>query len=446
MTPSTDWQSDPRIAYDQARRCWIFEDGDIEYVYDETAGQWREDNGDGEANEGGTTAPPPRKKHKKQQQQQQQKHVEDKRERPNCGVYVSGLPRDVDPEQLKTQLAEAFGKYGVLAVDAAGGPRVKVYGARDVDLKEKDNEKDKEEKEKQVLDLKDKDKEKLQDLKEEPTKEAKEPTKETTEETTKEPTKETTKEATQEHKKDLNGGDALVIFFRPESVALAVEMTDNADLWLQGPGGPPTRVHVEPAKFKAKPSDSKPAEKKTVSGYEKTKAMRARAKLEAKVSTWDDDDEKGGSGDTRAGANKARWARDVILENVFGVEELHPGGKPSVDAGALAELEADILSGAEAIGVVRGVTVYDLEKDGVVSVRFESAEEAEACVRVMDGRWFGGRKLRAEISDGRRRFRKSGGGNRTKTEEEEGGEKDEEEERLEEFGKWLERDEKTEKR
>lgn len=38
--------------------------------------------------------------------------------------------------------------------------------------------------------------------------------------------------------------------------------------------------------------------------------------------------------------------------------------------------------------------------EGVVTVRFKQAEPAEACVSLMDGRFFGGNKLVAHMWDG----------------------------------------------
>lgn len=74
--------------------------------------------------------------------------------------------------------------------------------------------------------------------------------------------------------------------------------------------------------------------------------------------------------------------------------------------------------------------MYDKEPDGVVTVRFSNNEEAEACVRLMQGRYFDGRVVEASIYDGKVRFQKSG--KHTLDDEED------EEKRLEKFADWLE--------
>ena len=38
--------------------------------------------------------------------------------------------------------------------------------------------------------------------------------------------------------------------------------------------------------------------------------------------------------------------------------------------------------------------------EGVASIGFKEAESAEACVRAMNGRWYGGRRLEVVVWDG----------------------------------------------
>jgi hypothetical protein len=46
------------------------------------------------------------------------------------------------------------------------------------------------------------------------------------------------------------------------------------------------------------------------------------------------------------------------------------------------------------------VRVFQQHPEGVVTVRFKLAEPAEACVALMNGRFFGGRQLVAHMWDG----------------------------------------------
>lgn len=48
----------------------------------------------------------------------------------------------------------------------------------------------------------------------------------------------------------------------------------------------------------------------------------------------------------------------------------------------------------------RCVCVLQRHPDGVASVSFKEAEEADACIQSFNGRWFGGRQLSALLWDG----------------------------------------------
>ena len=62
-----------------------------------------------------------------------------------------------------------------------------------------------------------------------------------------------------------------------------------------------------------------------------------------------------------------------------------------------------------------------------MSVKFEDEEDALKAVKVFEGRYFAGRRVKAFIATGEEKFKK-----RSK------GMSDDEEERLEKFGSWLE--------
>lgn len=48
----------------------------------------------------------------------------------------------------------------------------------------------------------------------------------------------------------------------------------------------------------------------------------------------------------------------------------------------------------------RFICVLQRHPDGVASVAFKEAEEADACIQSFNGRWFGGRQLSAQLWDG----------------------------------------------
>lgn len=104
------------------------------------------------------------------------------------------------------------------------------------------------------------------------------------------------------------------------------------------------------------------------------------------------------------------------------------------DPAAILDIKEDIREECEKLGEVTNVQLFDKEKDGVVSVRFGNAEASKACLRLMDGRMFGGQKVEAYISDGSEKFKKS----KAKKAEIDEGEENEEDERIDKFGEYLE--------
>ena len=103
------------------------------------------------------------------------------------------------------------------------------------------------------------------------------------------------------------------------------------------------------------------------------------------------------------------------------------------------------LAECEKLGPVTNVVLFDKEPEGVASVRYGNTEAAKACVRVMDGRHFSGMVVKAYISEGAEKFKKSNEKAKALVEENGGGEdgvedskEDEESKRLDQFGEWLE--------
>lgn len=199
VTDTIDWQNDPRIAFDQIRQAWIFEDveNNAEYIWDTLKGSWaiveptepegheekdkdtkHEDDELDELEEsiGGSKRKSKDSNHQKNKKQKKDKS--NKREPPkNRGIYITGLPQDVTENELE----KVFGRYGLIAEDlrAGGGKkRIRLY------KKGPDNDEIK--------------------------------------------------------------GDAFIVYFKPESVELAIQMMDGSELRL---GEKQSIVHVEEAQY-----------------------------------------------------------------------------------------------------------------------------------------------------------------------------------------------------
>ncbi|KJE94075.1 HIV TAT specific factor 1 [Capsaspora owczarzaki ATCC 30864] len=223
---------------------------------------------------------------------------------------------------------------------------------------------------------------------------------------------------------DANGvpkGDALCSYNRAESVQLALDFLDGSLFRGKHP------IHVEAAKFSHKES-SKEASKggsaskgakaavagakggakeagtsvqsdqapppqhhgPVINNAKQLKQVKARRqKVMQKLYGWDE----------FVPMENKRGASTVIISNVFSPEEFDD------NPNELNELKEDMESECGKCGVVRKVTIFDRNPLGVVSVKFDLPEDAGKCVELMNGRWFGGRRLEAAKWDGRTSYK-----------------------------------------
>ena len=91
-------------------------------------------------------------------------------------------------------------------------------------------------------------------------------------------------------------------------------------------------------------------------------------------------------------------------------------------------MEEDIASECSKCGVIEKITVFSSNPRGIVVVKFATAFAAQQCVEMMDGRFFGGRKLRCFFWDQVTDY----------TVVDTSKEERQEQERIESFGAWLE--------
>jgi HIV Tat-specific factor 1 len=138
--------------------------------------------------------------------------------------------------------------------------------------------------------------------------------------------------------KGLSKGDALVSYFKEESVPLAIDLLDEAEL---RPGQASTKMSVQKAVFKEK--EQVPVEqKKTMSG--KVKAKKKMQQLQRK---FDWIEEEGGK-------KQEKFSKIVILKNMYTQEEL------DADPTLLLELKEDVREECEKLGEVTNVILYDV--------------------------------------------------------------------------------------
>ncbi|CAG8515903.1 16425_t:CDS:10 [Rhizophagus irregularis] len=197
--------------------------------------------------------------------------------------------------------------------------------------------------------------------------------------------------------KDRLKGDALVTYLKEESVALACQLLDETQLRPEEV----SVIRVQKAQFREK--EPKPDANQNDNKLDKKKVQKKLHQLEKKLDWYESEPGKK--------AERYNKISDITL---------------------LLDLKEDIRAECEKLGEVTNVILYDKEPEGVVSVKFKDQLSADACVMKMNGRFFAGRRIEAEIFDGKQKYQKTNA---------KSGETEEEESvRLEKYSKWLEQE------
>ncbi|KAI1356433.1 hypothetical protein F5Y01DRAFT_267309 [Xylaria sp. FL0043] len=236
-------------------------------------------------------------------------------------------------------------------------------------------------------------------------------------------------------------GDALIVFFKPQSVEMAIMLLDDTDFRYTASGLSSGRMRVQAADSKYKKThydkegeddagnggrsgttehssgggnngaaanDNNNGAHNPITGtgkardkardQDKQKIIKRTQKLDAKLADWDDDDDSPFAAQLETNAPKGRV---VILRHMFTLRELEE------DPAAMLEIKEDIRDECSKLGTVTNVVLYDLEEEGIASVKFKTPEAAAACVDLMDGRAFDGRTVRATIATAKEKYRRS---------------------------------------
>lgn len=181
--------------------------------------------------------------------------------------------------------------------------------------------------------------------------------------------------------KDSNGepkGDALCTYIKVESVDLALKILDGSQ--IRG-----KTLSVQRAKFQMKGAYDpalKPKRKK--------KDKERQKKMQEKLFDWRPERMRG---------EPLKCERIVIIKNLFAPEDFDN------EVQLLLEYQQDIRSECLKCGDVRKVVIYDRHPEGVAQVTFREPAEAQACVQLLNGRWFSKRQISAEIWDGKTKYK-----------------------------------------
>ncbi|KAJ3045434.1 hypothetical protein HDV00_010304 [Rhizophlyctis rosea] len=188
-------------------------------------------------------------------------------------------------------------------------------------------------------------------------------------------------------------GDALVTYYKEESVELAC----NAE-FKEKPKPPPGEGDSN-SNNSAKPK----LDKKTL--------QKKKQQIEKQFEWYEEG----------APRKSTQFSKIVVLKRMFTFQELEE------DPTLLIDLKAEVRDECEKLGEVTNVNLYDLEEDGIMTVRFKEPESAVLCMKKMNGRFFAGRRVEATLHNGKDKFRES------KPSEDD-------EKNRESFGDWLEKE------
>lgn len=174
-------------------------------------------------------------------------------------------------------------------------------------------------------------------------------------------------------------GDALCTYIRIESVDLALKLLDGYDFKNK-------KIKVERAKFQMKGEYDPKLKPKMKKRKEKQKLKR----MQEKLFDWRPEKMIG---------ERSKHERVVIVKNLF------ESSMFDKDVGLILEFQQDLREECSKCGEVRKVIIYDRHPEGVAQINMSCAEEADECVNLLNGRWFGKRKITAEIWDGKTKFK-----------------------------------------
>lgn len=208
---------------------------------------------------------------------------------------------------------------------------------------------------------------------------------------------------------DTNGmikGDGLCDYIKVESVELALNILDGYD--VRG-----KKISVQRAKFQMR-GDYNPALKPKKKKKDKEKLL----KMKEKLFDWRPEKMRG---------ERSKHERVVIIKNLFTPELFNK------EVALILEYQKDLRDECSKCGTVRKVIIYDRHTEGVAQISMGDPEQADTVVQMMNGRYFGQRKLTAELWDGKAKY---------KIDETEG----EVENRLTNWDKYLEDEEQKEKK
>lgn len=222
-------------------------------------------------------------------------------------------------------------------------------------------------------------------------------------------------------------GEALVVYLREESAVMATDYLNESYF------RPNSMIHVERASFST--------EQRQADGATSAAAIEELKKVDKKVwkahmqrmqqkLAWTANDLMSPEEEAAMKAElrrREKYSRIVVLHNMFTRQEYENNITFSLD------LKAELMEECERFGTVTAIHV--LSDLLAATIKFREAEAAAVCLKVMNGRYFDGRRLIATNYDGSFSLKEKKSSSQAADEEAA------ESHRLEAFASWLENQE-----
>jgi HIV Tat-specific factor 1 len=120
--------------------------------------------------------------------------------------------------------------------------------------------------------------------------------------------------------------------------------------------------------------------------------------LYSKLAEWSDDEEEVKE---IFAPKKNKWQKVCVVKHAFTLEELDENPE------AYFEIKEDMAEEAEKHGDFTNITLFDMEADGIVTIRFREFESAEKFRAANHGRQYAWVPLEVTIPEDRVKFKKS---------------------------------------
>ena len=207
-------------------------------------------------------------------------------------------------------------------------------------------------------------------------------------------------------------GDCSIGYNAIESVKMALDILHDGYI------RPTHKIQVSQAEFEIKDKIQSSSNKKATTSNVSQAQIKTAQRAMKQALAWNEDDD--------IGVNKSQALKIIVLEGMF--DPIDFANDPKFEE----DLEKDIVTECEKFGQILKMTLFSKNPRGIVIVKFNTGYAAQETIKLMNGRFFNGKKMKAYYWDGKTDYTVSSSSSEQNEEEED--------QRLNEFGDWLDKD------